>query len=175
MLLQNSRRDARVRDGELLTLEEQDRSRWDATAIAEGRALLGTAGRRARPGPYQLQAAIAAVHASAAIADATDWASIVALYDRLALIAPGPIVGLNRAIAVGMAHGPDAGLAALDTVAPALGAYPLLPAARADLLQRAGRGAEAAEQYEAAIRVAGSEAERRALSRRLSDVRDTPL
>ncbi len=175
MLLQNSRREARVRHGELLTLEEQDRSRWDAAAIAEGRALLGTAGRRSRPGPYQLQAAIAAVHASATTADTTDWASIVALYDRLALVAPGPIVGLNRAIAVGMAHGPDAGLAALDAVAPALGAYPLLPAARADLLQRAGRGAEAAQQYEAAIRVAGSEAERRALSRRLGDVRDTPL
>ncbi|NYF09929.1 RNA polymerase sigma-70 factor (ECF subfamily) [Leifsonia sp. AK011] len=164
VLLQHSRRHARERDGELLTLEEQDRSLWDADAIAEARALLG------RPSPlgrYRLQAAIAAVHASAPTADATDWPTIVALYDQLLLVAPTPVVSLNRAIAVGMDRGPDAGLAALDEVAGSLGSYPFLPAARADLLRRSGRVDEAAEQYAAALAVASGDAERRALQRAL--------
>ena len=167
MLLQHSRRDARYREGELLTLEEQDRSLWDAATIAEGRSLLASAAQLAHPGPYQLQAAIAAVHATAATPDATDWPSIVLLYDRLLTLTPSPVVALNRAIAVGMASGPDAGLEDIDEVAAALGAYPLLPAARADLLRRAGRVDEAAEQYRAALAVASGDPERRALRRML--------
>ena len=170
MLLQRSRRDARVRDGELLTLEEQDRSLWRAADIAEGRALLGAAARLAHVGPYQLQAAIAAVHATADTADATDWVSIGALYDRLLALAPSPVVALNRAIAVGMASGPDSGLAAIDDVAGALGAYPWVPAARADLLRRSGRRAEAAQQYQMALAVAPGDAERRSLQRMLDAV-----
>lgn len=133
--------------------------------------MLAEAGRLRRPGAYQLQAAIAAVHATAATPDDTDWATVVVLYDQLARLAPGPVVGLNRAIAVGRAAGPEAGLVALDEVAPALGSYPRLPAARADLLHRAGRRAEAVEQYEEAIRLAVTESERRALRRRLDDIR----
>lgn len=167
MLLQRSRRDARVRDGELLTLEEQDRSLWRAADIAEGRALLGAAARLDRPGPYQLQAAIAAVHATAANAESTDWTSIVALYDRLRSLTPSPVVALNRAIAVGMASGPDAGLAAIDEMAGALGSYPWVPAARADLLRRSGRREEAAQQYRMALAVAPGDEERRALQRML--------
>ena len=170
MLLQHSRREARLRGGELITLEEQDRSVWDAAAIAEGRSLLATAGQLARPGPYQLQAAIAAVHASAPTPDATDWPSIVLLYDRLLTLSPSPVVALNRAIAVGMASGADAGLAAIDEVAAALESYPLLPAARADLLRRAGRADEAVEQYRAALAVASGAPERRALQRQLGRI-----
>ena len=164
MLLQHSRRRARLQNGELLTLEEQDRSLWDAAAIAEARALLG---RSTRPGPYRVQAAIAAVHANAPTADATDWPTIVALYDQLLHVAPSPVVSLNRAIAVGMAAGPDAGLAAIDAVAASLGSYPFLPAARADLLRRSGRVDEAAEQYAVALAVASGDAERSALQRAL--------
>ena len=166
MLLQHSRRDARLDDdGVLLTLEEQDRSRWDSAAIAEGRAVLAAAGRRDRPGRYQVQAAIAAVHASAPDAASTDWATIVRLYDVLLTWMPTRVVELNRAIAVGMARTPAEGLAALDAIAGELGH--LRPAARADLLRRAGRDAEAAEQYRAAIELAPTDAERRALARRL--------
>jgi RNA polymerase sigma-70 factor (ECF subfamily) len=170
MLMQHSRRDARVRDGELVTLDDQDRTRWDSAAIAEGRALLAEAGRHRRPGVYQLQAAIAAVHASAPTPEDTDWVAVVALYDRLSILAPGPVVGLNRAIAVSRASGADAGLAALEEVAPALAAYPRLPAARADLLRRAGRHAEAAAHYDDAIRLAVTEPERRALRRRRDEI-----
>jgi RNA polymerase sigma-70 factor (ECF subfamily) len=166
LLLQHSRRDARLdAEGVLLTLEEQDRSRWDAAAIAEGRAVLTTAGRRDRPGRYQVQAAIAAVHATAPDAASTDWATIVRLYDVLLTWMPTRVVELNRAIAVGMASTPAEGLAVLDAIEGELGH--LRPAARADLLRRAGRDAEAAEQYRAAIDLAPTEAERRALERRL--------
>lgn len=167
MLFQHSRRRAREHDGVLLTLEEQDRTLWDAAAIDEARALLTRAARHQHIGPYHVQAAIAAAHATAPTADATDWAAIVALYDRLLDSTPSPVVALNRAIALGMAAGPDAGLAALDNVADALGSYPLLPAARADLLRRAGRREEAAVQYSLAIAATSGETERRALQRAL--------
>lgn len=170
MLFQHSRRHARERGGMLLTLEEQDRALWDVDAINEARLLLARAASLRHPGPYQLQAAIAAVHATAPTADATDWPAIVALYDRLLTHNASPVVALNRAIALGMAAGPDAGLAALDDVAAALGDYPLLPAARADLLRRAGRLEEAAVQYAAAVAVASGDAERRALQRMLDSL-----
>ncbi len=172
MLFQHSRRDARERGGMLLTLEEQDRALWDADAINEARTLLARAARVRRPGPYQLQAAIAAAHATAPTADATDWPVIVGLYDRLLAYTSSPVVALNRAIALGMAEGPAAGLAALDDVADALGDYPLLPAARADLLRRAGRWDEAAAEYAAAIAVASGDAERRALQRMLDSLQE---
>ena len=117
MLLQHSRRDARVVDGELVTLEDQDRSRWDTDAITEALALGPAAGRER--GPYRIQADLAAVHATALDAASTDWPRIVALYDELMTIHPSPVVGLNRAIAVGMCDGPLAGLRALDAVAAA--------------------------------------------------------
>lgn len=168
MLLQHSRRDARLdSDGELLTLDEQDRSRWDHAAIAEGLSLLG------RPvGSYQLQAAIAAVHASALDPATTDWGSVVALYERLATLSPTPVIALNRAIAVGMARGFDTGLAELDRVAASagLGSYYLVPAARADFLRRLGRTREAAEQYRLALAGAPTEPEQRYLARRLEQV-----
>lgn len=167
MLFQHSRRHAREQGGLLLTLEEQDRARWDAAAIDDGRGLLARAARQRRPGPYQLQAAIAAAHATAPTVEATDWPAIVALYDRLLAHTPSPVVALNRAIALGMVTGPDAGLAALDEVADALASYPLLPAARADLLRRAGRHEDAAVQYSAAMAVVSGDAERRALQRAL--------
>jgi RNA polymerase sigma-70 factor (ECF subfamily) len=169
MLFQHSRRNAR-RDaaGALLTIEEQDRSTWDAAPIAEARQLLAAAARRERAGTYQLQAAIAAVHATASSASSTDWASIVLLYDRLLELAPTYVVEFNRAIALGMADGPEAGLAALDSVAGDLGH--LRPAARADLLNRAGRSSEASAQYRAAIELAPTDPEREALARRLDAI-----
>lgn len=170
MLFQHSRRHAREKDGMLLTLEEQDRALWDADAIDEARLLFARAARQRRTGPYQLQAAIAAAHATAPTADATDWQTIVRLYDRLLTHTPSPVVALNRAIALGMAAAPDDGLAALDDVAGELGDYPLLPAARADLLRRAGRLEEAAVQYAAAVARASGEAERRALQRMLDSL-----
>ncbi len=169
-LLHDARRASRLDDaGELVTLEEQDRSRWDADQIAEGRRLLAGALRRGRPGPFQIQAAIAACHVAAPTAEHTDWPQIAALYGRLALLVPSPVVELNRAVAVGMADGPAAGLRALDQLmaAGALGGYHLLPAARADMLRRLGRPAEAAGAYRQALELAPTEVERRHLCRRL--------
>lgn len=168
MLLQHSRRDARTdAAGELVTLDDQDRSLWDSAAIAEGLSLLD-----ARGGAYQLQAAIASVHASAPSPDATDWSALVSLYDRLAGLSPTPVVALNRAIAVGMADGFELGLAELDRVAAstALGGYYLVPAARADFLRRLGRDAEAAVQYRLALETVPTDPERRFLERRLQQV-----
>jgi RNA polymerase sigma-70 factor, ECF subfamily len=172
MLLQHSRRHARSRDGAIVTLEEQDRSLWDAAAIAEAGELLGRAGRRARPGPYQLQAAIASVHATASEPDNTDWPSIVALYDRLLAVTPSPIVELNRAVAVGMASGPEVGLAVLERVAAsgALDGYYLLPAARADLFRRLGDYSKAADFYRVALAGAPTQPERDFFARRLDEV-----
>ena len=173
MLLQDSRRDARTDDdGEPVTLEDQDRSRWDHAEIAEGQQVLSGALHAGRPGPYQLQAAIASCHASAGNAADTDWQTIARVYWQLARIAPSPVVELNRAVAVGMAQGPEAGLALLDTLAAsgALAGYHLLPAARADLLRRLGRYAEAAVSYEQARNLAGTEAERRYLARRFAEM-----
>ena len=176
MLLHDARRPARLDEaGELVTLEGQDRSRWNAAEIGEGRGLLQTALSRGRPGPYQVQAAIAACHATAADAAATDWAAIARLYGQLARMVPSPVVELNRAIAVGMAEGPAAGLALVDQLAAAgqLAGYHLLPATRADLLRRLGSLAEAADAYRQALALAGTDTERRYLARRLAEVTAT--
>ncbi|WP_369369683.1 RNA polymerase sigma factor [Promicromonospora sp. Populi] len=157
------------------TIEEQDRSLWQHAEIAEGLAVLDDALAARRAGPYQVQAAIAALHARAASADETDWAEIEALYDVLLDKTRSPVVALNRAVAVGMSRGPDAGLAALDDVAsaPELAAYHLLPAMRADLLRRAGRPAEAAAEYQRALDQVDREGDRRLLRRRLAELRTT--
>jgi RNA polymerase sigma-70 factor (ECF subfamily) len=173
MLLQDSRRSARVDDaGDLVTLEDQDRTRWDRASITEGRQVLETAARAGAAGPYQLQAAIAACHASAVDAGQTDWPAIARLYGQLARLTPSPVVELNRAVAVGMADGPAAGLALVDGLAAsgALAGYHLLPATRADLLRRLGRNDEAAHAYRSALTLAGTRAEQRYLARRLCEV-----
>ncbi len=174
MLLTDARRAARVDDaGELVLLEDQDRSRWDADEIAEGRLLAARALVGPEPhGRFALQAAIAAVHARASTWERTDWPLIVRLYDDLLSVWPSPVVQLNRAAAVAMADGPQAGLAVLDRVAgdPALKGYHYLPAARADLLRRLGRDSEAADEYRQALLVVGNDVERRYLERRLADV-----
>jgi RNA polymerase sigma-70 factor (ECF subfamily) len=172
MLLHDARRTARIdADGDLVPLEDQDRTRWDQDAIAEGTDLLERALRRARPGPYQVQAAIAACHASAPRAADTDWAEIAALYQELARMTPSPVVQLNRAVAVAMADGPDAGLPLIDALdrTGALPGYYLLPAARADLLRRLGRRTEAAAAYRDALALTSTDTERRYLTRRLAE------
>ncbi len=173
MLLHDARRPARIdANGSLVVLEEQDRSSWDRGLIDEGMALLERAASMRRSGPYQLQAAIAAVHDGAAIADATDWARIVVLYDRLRAISPSPVVDLNRAAALAMARGPDDGLAEIDRLAAdgRLAGYHLLDAARADLLRRAGRRREAAAAYRLALAGTANPAELAYLERRLAEV-----
>jgi RNA polymerase sigma-70 factor (ECF subfamily) len=172
LLLHDARRAGRVDEaGDLLTLEEQDRSRWEADLIDEGGQILEAALRRGRPGPYQVQAAIAACHATASDAVATDWVEIAALYGELARMVPSPVVELNRAVAVAMADGPDAGLTLVDAIEAtgALSGYHLLPATRADLLRRLGRRTEAAAAYRDALELATSDAERRYLARRLAE------
>ena len=165
MLLSESRRAARTTPaGELVLLADQDRSRWDRALIGEGRALVGRCLRRNQPGPYQLQAAIAAVHGDAPSAAETDWRQILALYDRLIAIEPTPVVALNRAVAVAEVDGPEAALAVVDGLD--LDRFHLLHAVRADLLRRLGRDAEAAGAYDAAIERTANEAERRYLRRR---------
>jgi RNA polymerase sigma-70 factor (ECF subfamily) len=173
MLLQDARSAARLDNaGELVSLEDQDRSRWDAAEIAEGIGLLETALRRQQAGPYQLQAAIAACHGEATDAAQTDWQQIALLYGELRKIVPSPVVELNRAVAVAMADGPAAGLALVDNLAGSgkLADYYLLPATRADLLRRLDRKQEAAASYRAALDLAATEPERRYLSRRLAEV-----
>jgi RNA polymerase sigma-70 factor, ECF subfamily len=170
MLLQHARRHARTVDGELVTLEEQDRSRWDRVPIEEALALIARTARDR--GPYRLQAELAAVHATARDAPTTDWVRMVSLYDELLRQTSSPVVALNRAIAVGMADGPLAGMAALDDLReePRLAGYHLLPAARADLLARAGRSAEAVQAIELAIALAPTEPVRRQLARRRDEL-----
>jgi RNA polymerase sigma-70 factor (ECF subfamily) len=172
LLLVDARRTARVdAAGELVSLEDQDRRLWDADRIAEGSDLVVAALCGPRSGPYALQAAIAAVHDEAADITTTDWPQVVALYDVLARVSPSPVVELNRAVAVAMRDGPEAGLAALDALdADALRGYHLLPAARADLLRRLGRTTEAAIAYRAALELGGNERERTFLHRRLADL-----
>jgi len=173
MLLHDSRREAR-RDGagDLVLLEDQDRSRWDRALIAEALPLVEEA-LRGGPGPFALQAAIAALHCQAARAEDTDWPQIVRLYEVLERLQPSPVVSLNRAAAVAMVDGARAGLALIDALAAAgdLGRYHLLHAARADLLRRLGSWKEAAAGYEAALALVTNEAERRFLERRLGEVR----
>jgi RNA polymerase sigma-70 factor (ECF subfamily) len=173
MLLHESRRPARIdAAGDLVPLEQQDRSRWDQDAIEEGLALLDRALRRRQPGPYQVQAAIAACHAGAARPEETDWAEIAVLYERLSLMTPSPVVDLNQAVAIAMAEGPGVGLARVEALEAAgtLTGYHLLMAVRADLLRRLERFGEAAAAYEQAISLAHSDAERRYLRRRLAEV-----
>ncbi len=173
MVLHNARRDARVDElGDLVSLEEQDRTRWDRGAVEEGVAVLDAALRRSEPGPYQVQAAIAACHATAPDAQSTDWHEIAALYDTLARFTPSPVVELNRAVAIAMAEGPEVGLALVDALDASgrLRGYRLLPATRADLLRRMGRTAEAVDAYRAALAMAATDAERRYLSRRLGEL-----
>jgi len=172
MLLHDSRRAARVDvAGDLVPLDEQDRTQWDSTERAEGTRILESALRRGEPGPYQVQAAIAACHAQAPDSHSTDWQEIAALYGQLARMTPSPVVELNRAVAVAMADGPDAGLELVDALdeSGALADYHLLPATRADLLRRSGRAADAAAAYRAALELAHGEPERRYLSRRLAE------
>jgi RNA polymerase sigma-70 factor, ECF subfamily len=166
MLLQDARREARLdAEGGLVLLADQDRSLWDGARIEEGRRILDRALRLRRPGPYQLQAAIASLHFEAE----TDWTEIEALYSRLAALAPSPVVELNRAVAVAMAEGPERGLEFIDGI-EGLDGYRHLHSARADLLRRLGRTGEAAEAYRRALELATQPAERAFLQRRLAEV-----
>jgi RNA polymerase sigma-70 factor (ECF subfamily) len=165
MLLTESRRAARTTpDGDLVLLADQDRSRWDRALIAEGQAIVRKCLRRNQPGPYQIQAAINAVHSDAPDAAATDWRQVLQLYDQLVAIAPSPVVALNRAVAVAEVEGPVAALAQVDALD--LGEYDLFHAIRADLLRRTGRDVEAARAYAAAIARTENAAEREFLERR---------
>jgi len=173
MLLTDARRAARVdAAGEMVLLEDQDRSRWDRGAIQEGLALVEAALRAGPPGAYALQAAIAGVHARAARAEETDWREIAALYGVLRVANPSGVVALNHAAAVAMAEGPAAGLRLMDALAAegSLAGYHLLPAARADLLRRLGRLPEAAAAYREALSLVGNDTDRRFLERRLAQV-----
>jgi RNA polymerase sigma-70 factor, ECF subfamily len=173
MLLQDARSAARLDDdGELVSLEDQDRTQWDPAEIAEGVTVLASALRRQQAGTYQLQAAIAACHAQAAKAADTDWAQIASLYTELLTLMPTAVVQLNRAVAVAMADGPQAGLALVDELDSAgdLAGYYLLAATRADLLRRLDRREEAAQSYRQALDLAATEPERRYLSKRLAEM-----
>jgi RNA polymerase sigma factor (sigma-70 family) len=173
LLLTDARRETRIApDGRLLLLSEQDRTRWDRDAITEGVQLVRTALRARPPSRYALQAAIAAVHAEAGSWEQTDWAEVVALYGVLAEIWPSPVVALNRAVAVGFADGPAAGLAAIDELAdePQLAGYSYLAASRADFLRRLGRNDEAREAYTEALHLTANEVERAFLTGRLAEL-----
>jgi RNA polymerase sigma-70 factor (ECF subfamily) len=165
LLLTESRRAARMApDGSLILLPDQDRTRWDRALIAEGQALVRACLRRNQPGPYQIQAAVSAVHSDARDAADTDWGQILALYDQLLAVAPTPVVALNRAVAVAEVHGPEAALLEVDALD--LDGYHLFHATRADLLRRLGRSAEAAGAYDAALALTANTAERRFLEGR---------
>jgi RNA polymerase sigma-70 factor (ECF subfamily) len=172
MLLHDSRRDARMKQGKLVTLEEQDRSLWDHERIREGVALLNRALRMRRPAPYQLQAAISAIHAEAASPAETDWQEIALLYQELMRLTPSPIVALNHAVAVAMSDGLERGLAQIDQVGASgqLEDYHLFHAARADILRRLGRKTESAEAYAAALRLVTNQVEKDYLRERLRQV-----
>ncbi|HTK46077.1 MAG TPA: RNA polymerase sigma factor [Patescibacteria group bacterium] len=173
MLLHDARREARTGpSGELVLLEDQDRALWDRVEIAEGQAVLDRALLLSRAGPYQVQAAIAALHDSAGRPEATDWRQIAALYARLAALAPSPVVELNRAVAVAMAEGFDVGLRRLDALAgdEQLAGYPYYHAARADLLRRLGRPGEAVAAYRAALALTSNEVERSFLGGRITEL-----
>lgn len=172
-LLHDSRRTARTSaDGELILLDEQDRSLWNRAQIEEGSALVQRSLATRRIGPYTLQAAISAVHAQAASADATDWPEIVGLYDVLMRVEPSPIIALNRAVAVAMLDGPEAGLALVDALLAngELAEYRLAHAARADFYRRLGRTTEARAAYEQALALTRQEAEQRFIRRRLAEL-----
>jgi RNA polymerase sigma-70 factor (ECF subfamily) len=171
MLLQNSRRHARISSsGELVPIYEQDRALWDHDQIAAGLRILTTLESRTAPGPYQLQAAIAALHATAARADLTDWTRIVQAYDVLLALQDSPVIALNRLIAVSFRDGPESALKQLPALDGVLDGYPALTATRADFLRRAGLTLEAAAAYRVAINQANTEAERRYFRRRLTEI-----
>jgi RNA polymerase sigma factor (sigma-70 family) len=173
ILLTDARRETRTADdGRLVLLADQDRSRWDRAAIAEGVSLVRESLRRRPPARYALQAAIAAVHAEATRFEDTDWREVAALYGVLANVWPSPVVALNRAVALGMAHGPERGLRELDALAddPQLAGYGYLPAARADFLRRLGRTDDARLAYHEALQLTGNEVERAHLAGRLNDL-----
>jgi RNA polymerase sigma-70 factor (ECF subfamily) len=173
MLLHESRRRARTSPtGELILLENQDRSLWNQEQITEGKKLVEQSIESGRYGSYTLQAAISAVHAEAKIAAETDWARIVGFYDRLFQIEPSPVIELNRAVAIAMRDGPAAGLAAIDLILNRgeLADYHLAHAARADLCRRLGRKADARASYQQAISLSRQEPERRFLERRLAEM-----
>jgi RNA polymerase sigma-70 factor (ECF subfamily) len=172
MLLQDSRRDARMDRGRVVLLEDQDRSRWDGVQIAEGLTLLDRSRALGPGGPYQVQAAIAAEHALASRPEDTDWSSIAGLYSLLVAMAPSPVVELNRAAAVAMAEGPERGLRLIDRLVTEgeLDQYHLLHSARGDLLRRLGRFPDAARAYRAALDLATNPAERAFLAARLAEV-----
>ncbi len=170
MLLTEARRPARVDpEGELVLLADQDRALWDRSLVGEGQALVRTCLRRNQPGPYQLQAAINAVHSDARSPEDTDWRQILALYDQLLAVAPSPVVALNRAVALAEVFGPEAALPVVEALE--LDRLDVFHAVRADLLRRLGRSAEAVAAYEAAIATAGSQPERAFLRRRLESLR----
>ncbi len=173
MLLTDARRAARTApDGSMVRLSEQDRTRWNRDQIVEGHALVRACLRRNRPGPFQIQAAIAAVHADAATAEGTDWSQIVALYDQLLAVRPTAVVALNRAIAIGEQLGADAGLEALEAIdVESLVEYQPFHAARADLLGRAGRIGEARDAYDRAIELTTNPTERAFLEARRAGAR----
>jgi len=165
LLLIEARRSARTAaDGSLVLLGDQDRSRWDRALIAEGQDLVRACTRRDQPGPYQLQAAINAVHSDAPTGADTDWRQILALYDRLLALSPTPVVALNRAVAVAQVHGPAAALATVDSLD--LSDYHPFHVTRADLLRQLGRLGEAADAYKAALALVGNATERRFLEER---------
>jgi RNA polymerase sigma-70 factor (ECF subfamily) len=169
MLLQHSRRHARLdQQGDLVLLEDQDRARWDQEMIDEGLAVLDAAIEIRRPGPYQVQAAIAALHARAPRPEDTDWPQIATLYRGLGAMWPTPVIELNRAVAVAMADGPDAGLALMEPLAGELDRYHLFHAAKADLLRRSGRTREAEVAYRRAIALVTNRVEHKYLMDRLS-------
>jgi RNA polymerase sigma-70 factor, ECF subfamily len=171
LLIHHARRAGRVdAAGDLVLLEDQDRTQWDRAMIAEGQVQLDRVLRRQRPGPYQVQAAIAACHAVAPTAAETDWREIALLYGELGRMTASPVVELNRAVAVAMADGPEAGLALVDALGDRLDSYRYLHAARADLLRRLGRPDEAAVAYSRALELTHGTTERSYLERRLDEV-----
>ncbi|MDR2984797.1 MAG: sigma-70 family RNA polymerase sigma factor [Nocardiopsaceae bacterium] len=175
MLLSESRAPARTADGALVLLRDQDRARWDRAKIAEGHAIVRACIRRGQPGPFQLQAAIQAVHCAADSFEATDWPQIVALYDHLFTVTPTPVVALNRAIAIAETGGPGAALTALDTIAPDLDNYHLMHAARGTMLRRLGQPDAAHAAFKQAARLAPTEPERRFLAQQLHELARTPV
>jgi RNA polymerase sigma-70 factor (ECF subfamily) len=167
MLLNESRAPARTVGEDLVLLRDQDRTKWDRTLIAEGHAIVRACIRRGRPGPFQLQAAIQAVHCDAASFEATDWPQIVALYNHLFSLMPTPVIALNRAIAIGETEGPGAALAALDAIAADLDDYHLMHAARGTMLRRLGQRKVAKAAFERAACLAATKAERRFLAQQI--------
>lgn len=174
MLLSESRAGARMTEGDVVLLRDQDRTMWDRSMIAEGHALVRASIRGGRPGPYQLQAAIQAVHGDAGSYEATDWSQVVTLYDQLFEVMPTPVVALNRAIALAEVEGPDEALVTLDTIASDLDSYHLLHAARGTMLRRLRRNDDARAAFERAARLATSGADQRFLDRQIEELSAIP-